>query len=43
MKFDITVLFGRDEMKLLKELTHGDTGFALMLIVMAVTIMMLAF
>ena len=30
-------------MKLLKELTQGDTGFALMLIVMAVTIMMLAF
>jgi len=30
-------------MKLLKELTNGDTGFALMLIVMAATIMMLAF
>ena len=30
-------------MKILKELTHGDTGFTLMLIVMASTIMMLAF
>jgi hypothetical protein len=30
-------------MKLLKELTHGDTGFALILIVMAMTILALAF
>ncbi len=30
-------------MKFLRELTHGDTGFALMLIVMAATVMMLAF
>ncbi len=30
-------------MKLLKELTHGDAGFALMLVVMAMTILALAF
>jgi hypothetical protein len=30
-------------MKILKELTHGDTGFALMLVVMALTILALAF
>ena len=30
-------------MKLLKDLTHGDTGFALMLIVMAMTILALVF
>ena len=30
-------------MKILKELTRGDTGFALMLIAMASTILMLAF
>jgi len=30
-------------MKLLKELTHGDTGFTLMLIAMAMTIFALAF
>ena len=30
-------------MKFLKELTHGDTGFALMLIAMAMTILALAF
>jgi hypothetical protein len=30
-------------MKLLKELTHGVTGFALMLIAMAMTILALAF
>ncbi len=32
----------RKRMKLLKELTHGDAGFALMLIVMAMTILVLA-
>ncbi len=30
-------------MKFLKELTHGDTGFALMLIAMTLTILALAF
>ena len=30
-------------MKLLKELIHGDAGFALMLVVMAMTILALAF
>lgn len=29
--------------KVLKELTSGDTGFALMLVVMALTILALAF